>query len=138
MASLAHHNCIVLRQFEGDYAVWRFTKEGKEYVQKVRGNLSSNDGETGMNYALDGHGIILRSGWDIQNNPQQGQLIPLLNDYRAPEADIYAVYTYRKHVLARISVFIHYLKQHLGHNPRMKENRRGFHPFALKNITQAR
>ncbi|WP_226950906.1 hypothetical protein [Rouxiella sp. S1S-2] len=47
MASLAHHNCIVLRQFDGDYAVWRFTKEGKEYVQKVRGDLSSNDGETG-------------------------------------------------------------------------------------------
>jgi len=116
VADLAHHNCIVLRQFEGDYAVWRFTKEGREYVQKVRGDLSSNDGETVVNYALDGHGIILRSGCDIQNNLQQGELIPLLTDYHAPEADIYAVYTYRKHVPARISVFIHYLKQHLGHN----------------------
>lgn len=114
VTDLAHHNCIVLRQFEGDYALWRFTKEGKEYVQKVSGDLSSNDGEIVVNYALEGHGIILRSWWDIQNNLQHGELVPLLTDYQAPAADVYAVYTYRKHVPARISVFIHYLKQHLG------------------------
>ena len=113
VADLAHHNCIVLRQYESDYSLWRFTKEGKEYVQKVSGNLSSNDGETVVNYARDGHGIILRSWWDIQKNLQQGELMPLLIDYQAPEADIYAVYTFRKHVPARISVFINYLKHQL-------------------------
>lgn len=114
VSELADHNCIVLRQFESDYSLWRFVKNGKEYVQKVSGDLSSNDGEIVVNYARDGHGIILRSRWDIQLNLQQGELIPLLTDYQAPAADIYAVYTYRKHLPARISVFIDYLKQQLG------------------------
>ncbi len=111
---LAHHNCIVLRQYESDYSLWRFTKDGKEYVQKVNGDLSSNDGETVVHYARDGQGIILRSRWDIKKDLEQGDLIPLLTDYQAPAADIYAVYTYRKHLPARISAFIHYLKQHLS------------------------
>ncbi len=114
VGDLADHNCIVLRQFESDYSLWRFVKNGKEYVQKVSGDLSSNDGEIVVNYARDGHGIILRSRWDIQTNLQQGELIPLLTEYQAPAADIYAVYTYRKHLPARISVFIDYLKQQLG------------------------
>lgn len=113
VADLADHNCIVLRQYESDYSLWRFVRDGREYVQKVSGDLSSNDGETVVNYARDGHGIILRSRWDIQTDLQQGELVPLLTDYRAPAADIYAVYTFRKHVPARISVFIHYLRQHL-------------------------
>lgn len=114
VTDLADHNCIVLRQYESDYSLWRFVKDGKEYVQKVSGDLSSNDGETVVNYARDGHGIILRSAWDIHTSLQQGELVPLLTDYQAPAADIYAVYTYRKHLPARISVFIHFIKQSLG------------------------
>lgn len=114
VTDLAQHNCIVLRQYESDYSLWRFTREGREYVQKVSGSLSSNDGETVVHYAREGHGIILRSRWDIKTDLQQGALIPVLTDYQAPAADIYAVYTYRKHVPARIKVFITYLKQRLS------------------------
>ena len=114
VTDLAQHNCIVLRQYESDYSLWRFTREGREYVQKVSGSLSSNDGETVVHYAREGHGIILRSRWDIKIDLQQGALIPVLTDYQAPAADIYAVYTYRKHVPARIKVFITYLKQRLS------------------------
>lgn len=117
VTDLAQHNCIVLRQYESDYSLWRFTRAGKEYVQKVSGDLSSNDGETVVNYARDGHGIILRSKWDIKTDLSQGALIPVLTDYQAPDADIFAVYTYRKHVPARISVFITYLKQRLALEP---------------------
>lgn len=59
--------------------------------------------------ALDGHGVILRSRWDVEEHLRSGALIELLHGYRAPRADIYAVYQYRQHVPQRILVFTRYL-----------------------------
>ncbi len=33
---LARHNCIVLRQFGSDYALWRFTRDGQDYAESTR------------------------------------------------------------------------------------------------------
>jgi len=111
---LAVHNCIVLRQFGNDYALWRFQKEGRTYTQKVRGNLTTNHGEVAVNFALEGRGIILRSYWDVQEHLANGRLVALLGDYEAPRADIYALYRHRQHIPQRISVFARYLAQALA------------------------
>ncbi|WP_291971915.1 hypothetical protein [Candidatus Symbiopectobacterium sp.] len=41
--------------------MWRFYRDGQEVSHKAEGNLSSNDGEVVMRYALDGRGLLLRS-----------------------------------------------------------------------------
>ncbi|WEK07650.1 MAG: LysR substrate-binding domain-containing protein [Candidatus Pseudomonas colombiensis] len=114
VADLAQHNCIVLRQFAGDYAIWRFHKDGREYAHKVSGTLSSNDGEVALSLALEGHGLILRSRWDVQQYLEDGRLRGLLLDHQAPRADIFAVYQHRRHIPQRISVFSQYLAQQLA------------------------
>lgn len=114
VADLAEHNCIVLRQFGSDYAIWRFHKDGQDYAHKVRGTLSSNDGEVAVGLALDGHGLILRSWWDVQEHLQSGRLVAVLADYQAPQADVFAVYQHRRHMPQRLSVFTQYLAQALG------------------------
>ncbi|WP_409310576.1 LysR family transcriptional regulator [Pectobacterium sp. B1J-3] len=114
VADLSAHNCIVLRQYESDYALWRFYRAGNEFTHKVDGSLSSNDGEVIMHYALDGHGIILRSFWDVRGYLERGELIPLLTDYEIPTADIHAVYQHRRHIPARITAFIDYLSEQLA------------------------
>ena len=111
---LTQHNCIVLRQFGNDYAIWRFSKDGRHYAQKVSGTLASNDGEVAVSLALQGHGLILRSRWDVQEHLQAGRLQRVLEDYQAPPADIFAVYQHRRHIPPRISVFVHYLAQALA------------------------
>lgn len=114
VADLAMHNCIVLRQYESDYALWRFYRHGQEMTHKAYGNLSSNDGEVIMRYALEGRGVILRSYWDVRAHLDNGELVALLPEYRPPEADIYAVYQQRRHVPARITAFVHYLSAQLA------------------------
>lgn len=109
LADLAQHNCILLRQYGSDYALWRFRKEGREYSHKVSGSLSSNDGEVVVGLALAGHGLILRSHWDVQEHLASGRLLALLPEYQAPRADIYAVYQQRRHVPQRIGAFIEHL-----------------------------
>ncbi|ACS86929.1 LysR family transcriptional regulator [Musicola paradisiaca] len=113
VTDLANHNCLILRQYESDYGLWRFYRDGQEYTHRAFGNLSSNDGEVIMRYARDGHGIILRSHWDVSPWLARGELVGLLTEYTIPGADVYAVYQHRRHVPARITAFIGWLKTHL-------------------------
>lgn len=114
VADLVRHNCIVLRQFGSDYAIWRFSKDGQDYSHKVSGTLSSNDGEVALRLALDGHGLILRSRWNVQEHLESGRLRAVLSDYQAPRADVFVVYQHRRHIPQRISVFARYLAQELA------------------------
>jgi LysR family transcriptional activator of dmlA len=111
---LASHNCIVLQQHESDFAIWRFSKSGKEISQKVQGSLMTNDGEVAMRLALDGHGLILRSWWDAHEAIKSGKLVQVLTAYQVPSADIYAVYPYNKQTPRRIKLFVDYLSEQLA------------------------
>ena len=88
---LVHHNCIVLRQNETAYGLWRFSKGKATETVKVRGTLSSNDGEVALNWVLAGHGLMLRAEWDIAKYVRTGRLVILLEDYATEPADIFAV-----------------------------------------------
>ena len=112
--ALADHNCIILKQYESDYALWRFTKGNQALTQKVKGRITTNDGEVAMRMALDGHGLIMRSWWDAKKYIQSGELVQILPDYCLPDADVYAIYQARKRVPFRIAAFIDYLMQSLA------------------------
>ena len=62
-----------------------------------------------VNWALDGHGILLRAEWDVQRYLQSGQLVQLLTDYSSPDADIYAVYPQRHKTSLRVKTLIDFV-----------------------------
>jgi len=51
-------------------------------VVKVRGNLVTNDGAIAVNWALDGHGILLRAEWDVARHLRNGRLVEVLANLR--------------------------------------------------------
>ncbi|MEN3363273.1 MAG: LysR family transcriptional regulator, transcriptional activator for dmlA [Burkholderiales bacterium] len=106
---LTRHNCIVLRQNDAAYGTWHFTRGRHAETVKVRGALSSNDGEVTLNWALEGHGIILRAEWDIAKYLRSGRLQLLLEDYATLPADIFAVYPERHGVSAKVRAFTDFL-----------------------------
>lgn len=112
-ADLQTHPCLVIRENDSDYALWRFVKDGHEAVVKVSGRLASNDGEAITLLALDGHGVMLRSWWDVYPYLENGQLVELLPDWQGVDADFYAVYDRRRHVPARLQAFVAYLEEAL-------------------------
>ena len=77
---LTQHNCLIVRQDDVAYGQWHFTKARKTQSIKVRGNLSSNDGAAVLTWALEGHGVIMRSEWDASPFVRAGQLEVLLDD----------------------------------------------------------
>ena len=113
-ADLSSHSCIILRQNETAYGVWRFERQGKSHTVKVRGALSSNDGEVVLKWSLDGHGIVMRAEWDIAKYIRSGRLEQVLKDYALPPADIFAVYPQRHHLSAKVTAFIDFLIERFG------------------------
>jgi DNA-binding transcriptional LysR family regulator len=106
---LAKFNCIVLRQNDAAYGTWRFTKGRTTETVKVRGTLSSNDGEVALNWALDGHGLMLRAEWDIAKYLRSGRLQVVLEEYASPPADIFAVYPEKHKLSPKVKVFTEFL-----------------------------
>ncbi len=114
---LMQHNCIGIRQGDEAYGLWRFTStKGKVKNQttssenvKIRGNLTTNDGGVALNWALDGHGVLLRAQWDVDKYIQSGELTQLLTAYNSPDADIYAIYAERHRTSVRVKALIDFV-----------------------------
>ena len=115
---LIGHNCIGIRQGEEAYGLWRLSplrgRQGRAEAIKTRGSLSTNDGEIAVNWALDGHGILMRAEWDIERYLKSGRLVQVLPGYGTPDADIYAVYPQRHQSASRVRAFVECLKQSLA------------------------
>lgn len=113
---LARHNCIVLRQNDSAFGIWRLSRGKQTESIKIHGNLSTNDGEVALNWALEGHGILMRAEWNVASYLRTGQLVEVLGDYETPPADIYAVYLERLNLSAKVSFFIQHLRDFFRDN----------------------
>jgi DNA-binding transcriptional LysR family regulator len=115
---LMQHNCIGIRQGDEAFGLWRLAngrgRSPRSEAIKTRGNLSTNDGEIAVNWALDGHGILLRAEWDVARYLRSGRLVEVLAQYRTPDADIYAVYPQRHQMAARVRAFVDFLARSLA------------------------
>ncbi|CUI77372.1 LysR family transcriptional regulator [Achromobacter xylosoxidans] len=109
LRDLADHQCIIHRQNEDAYGVWRFTREGRAETVKVHGALSSNDGDIVLNWALDGHGILVRSEWDLAKYLESGRLRVVLPEFILPSADLFVYYPSKRDLSARTRAFIDFL-----------------------------
>lgn len=118
---LRTHRCIVLRENDTAYGTWHFTKGKRHKLVKVHGTMSSNDGEATLRWALDGHGVLVRSEWDAQSCIDAGTLTRVLPDWSLPAADIYAIYPERLNLSAKVRVFIEFLDQYLKRPVPMRE-----------------
>jgi LysR family transcriptional activator of dmlA len=114
---LARHNCILIRQGDEAYGTWHLASGNKRETVKVRGNLSTNDGEIAVSWALAGHGILTRAEWDIEKYLHSGRLVQLMCDWNTPSADIYAVYPQALNLSARIRTFVDFLTKEFGARP---------------------
>ncbi|RIX41987.1 MAG: LysR family transcriptional regulator [Rhodocyclales bacterium GT-UBC] len=111
---LVQHTCIVLRQNDTAYGNWRLSRGKQTETVKVHGKLSTNDGEVALNWALEGHGILMRAEWDVAKYLRSGRLVQVLPEYETPPADIYAVYLERLNLSAKVAYFVEHLRNYLS------------------------
>jgi DNA-binding transcriptional LysR family regulator len=91
-ADLERHNCLTY-EYATPKNVWRFRDAaGGELSVRVRGA-----------------GIVFEPAFIVGPDVRAGRLVPLLQDYVPAPAPIYAVYPSRKHLSAKIRLFVDFL-----------------------------
>lgn len=111
---LQGHDCLVIKERDHPFGVWRLRSAtrgaAEDAVVKVTGPLSTNNGEIGVQWAVDGRGIVLRSVYDVAALLHSGHLRVLLPEWRQ-QANIWAVYPVRLDHSAKVRTCVEYLQQ---------------------------
>lgn len=106
---LQKHRCIFIRESDEIYGQWHFGLGARQQTVKVRGQMSTNDGECALTWALAGHGVIIRSEWDAAPYIRSGRLRVLLPTWQLPNADIYVMFPTRSHLSAKTRALVDFL-----------------------------
>lgn len=115
-AELPRHDCLLLRERDQAFGVWRLQgPDGWETV-KVTGPMASNHSDVTHQWALEGFGIIMASVWDVAASVRAGELVRVLPDWQQP-ADIWAVTSARASASVRMRVCLEFLKAQLSQGP---------------------
>lgn len=122
-AELTRHRCIVIRENERAFNHWQLTDGQTETMVKVKSALAVNHGEIAVDWALAGHGIVLRSEWDIAGELRAGRLVRVLPTWSGRSADIHAVYPQRHLLSAKVRVFLDFLSERFAE----QRNANGLH-----------
>jgi LysR family transcriptional activator of dmlA len=116
LEDLAQHACLVIRERDQAFGVWRLLGPNGPETVKVTGHLSSNHGDIVRQWSLAGHGIMLRAVWDVAASLQAGELVNVLPAYRQP-VEVWAVSTARLANSAKVRVCVRFLQEQLAHGP---------------------
>jgi LysR family transcriptional activator of dmlA len=112
-SELSQHECLVLRDRNQAFGIWRLDGPDGSEKAKVTGRLSSNNSEIVRGWARDGHGILLASQWDVHADLAAGRLVSVLPAYRQ-SADVCAASTVRLGHSAKVRVCVSFLREQLG------------------------
>lgn len=121
--ALATHDCLVAREngeiHRQEYALWslRHGRDGGTARVRVQGPLSSNSGEMVRDWCLAGHGIMLRSLWDIAPQLASGALVRVLPQYAMPDADIHWIAPWRPKTPRRVRLLVDHLAERFRGEP---------------------
>lgn len=116
LAELARHDCLVLRDRNQAFGVWRLLGPPGMQKVKVTGRLASNNAEIVRGWGADGHGILLQSRWDVGDDLRAGRLRHVLPEWTQP-ATLWAVSTVRLGQSAKVRVCVEFLRAQLAQGP---------------------
>lgn len=106
---LVSHNCFTY-EYVKPSGVWRFRDpEGDERVVRVNGNVHSNSAGLHAELAARGVGVVFEPAFIVGPEIRAGRLVPLLQDFEPAPLPIYAVYPSRRHLSAKVRVFVDFL-----------------------------
>jgi DNA-binding transcriptional LysR family regulator len=108
---LEHFHCIVHGTVPGAINEWQFTRgdEVQTYTVPVETARETNDGAVAREWALRGHGVIVKSIWDIAADLQAGRLVALLPEWRCADAPLHALYHRSRYLAPRLRVLLDFL-----------------------------
>ncbi|HEY9381700.1 MAG TPA: LysR family transcriptional regulator [Burkholderiales bacterium] len=116
-ADLKAHNCIVRSDLPA-HSQWPFEGPAGRETVHVTGNVSANNGETMLQLALAGMGIIRIVDMAVGDPFRRGELVPILGDRHISESvPLHALYLQGRHRSPRVSAMLQFLLDSFSHAP---------------------
>jgi len=107
------HDCLNLRFPGASEFQWPLKIDGKIQRIAVKGPYESDDGDVLTNWALEGHGIVLKPLFEVQEHLNIGRLVPVLTDVTPTEVQLGCLYPHRKRQDPKTRHFMDFMAQHI-------------------------
>ena len=102
---------IVLSSASGSANEWRFSRgsEVETFTVPLEHARETNDGALAREWAVDGHGIVMKSVWDIGADLRAGRLQILMPEWRSPDVPVHALYQRSRYMAPRVRALLDFL-----------------------------
>lgn len=110
-AELSGH-AVLTYAYAANPRVLRLTdRRGRHEDVRVAGPLHSNSGDLSIAAAAAGMGVAFEPDFMLQGELAAGRLVRVLPDYESVPGDIWAVYPSRRHLSAKVRLFVDHLAE---------------------------
>ncbi len=106
---LEQHACVL----DAGGGQWKFSNEGETRSVAVRGRFKVNSYFAVREAVIHGLGIAILPSIDVRNDIKSGVLVQVLEQFAFPEQPLSAVFPHRKHLSAKVGVFLDFLSREL-------------------------
>lgn len=103
------HDCLNLRYPGAPEFQWPLEVDGAVKRVPVTGPMESDHGDVLTNWALEGHGIILKARFEVAEYLADGRLVPVLEEEPPVPVQMACLYTHRRMQDPKTRLFIDYM-----------------------------
>lgn len=115
--ALEAHDCLIQSQLPA-WSHWHLTgPDGLPRAISVNGSLRSNSAEALRVAALRGQGLICLPTYLVGEDLIAGRLLPVLTDHAPASSALRALYPHRRHLSAKVRVFVDFLALRFAQDP---------------------
>jgi len=110
----AGHDCLNLRFPGAPEFQWRpMTAEGPRRF-RIAGRYESDDGDVLTDWALAGHGVVLRPVFEIADHLRDGRLVPVAAETPPMPVQMACLYTHRRRQDPKARLFMDHMVDRIG------------------------
>lgn len=107
--NLKQHNCLTISHYRSSLSEWKFIVDGKEISLFPAGSLKTNTADPLRIAAINGCGLVQLPTYMVGLDIKAGLLLPVLEEYEPEDLPIYAVYSHRKYLSAKVRSFVDFM-----------------------------
>jgi len=109
---LAAHRCVAFSRMRSTQT-WRFAKDDEIEEVTINSSLMADQGDTLVEYAAAGAGVVMMPEWVMSEHLQSGRLVRLLPEWSPPSIPLHIVYTASAAVPLRVRLLTDFIRRNI-------------------------
>ncbi|NNK79676.1 MAG: LysR family transcriptional regulator [Litoreibacter sp.] len=109
-----NHDCLILRYPGVAEFQWSLMTDGEPVKYAIAGPFESDDGEVLTQWALDGHGVILKPVFEVAAHLASGALVAVCEDTPPLPVRLGFLYGHKRHQDPKLRLFINFMAERLA------------------------